>query len=106
MRVPDPGAPGPRGGAHGDVGGRGGAAAGGGVSGAFRGGRASADVRVHRTSSDEAKTPSEAAEPARAPQSGASGIGSERAKVASVAEGIPREPGSPVVGVPVAEFMK
>src|SRR3972149_6096509 len=40
----------------------GGAAAGGGVSGAFRGGRASADVRVHRTSSDEARTPSKAAE--------------------------------------------
>jgi hypothetical protein len=30
--------------------------------GAFRGGRASADVQVHRTSSDGAKTPSEAAE--------------------------------------------
>jgi hypothetical protein len=41
--------------------------------GAFRGGRSSADVRVHCTSSDEAKTPSEAAEPARAPKPGASG---------------------------------
>src|SRR3989337_2818529 len=50
---------------------RGGAAAGGGVSGAFRGGRASADVRVHRTSSDEAKTPSKAAEPVTALCTGA-----------------------------------
>ena len=49
----------------------GGAAAGGGVSGAFRGGRASADVRVHRTSSDEAKPPSKAAEPVTANCTGA-----------------------------------
>ena len=47
------------------------AAAGGGVSGAFPGRRASADVRVHRTSSDEAKTPSKAAERIRARQPGA-----------------------------------
>ena len=60
----------------------GGADAGGGVSGAFRGGRASTDVRVHRTSSDEAKTPSEAAERVKAPQSGA--FATERAGIPGV----------------------
>jgi len=55
-----------------------GAAAGGGVSGAFRGGRASADVRVHRTSSDEAKTPSKAAESVTALRTGA--IAAERTR--------------------------
>jgi hypothetical protein len=59
---------------------RSGAAAGGGMSGAFRGGRSSADVRVHRTSSDEAKTPSEAAEPGRKAEMGSSGIGSKQAQ--------------------------